>query len=321
MTLPDLPSRSARSRGFTLVELLVVIAVIGMLIGLLLPAIQRARESGRRAQCANQLKQIGLAWQHHLDSFQALPTAGYTSRTFVSIDHGRPGALDTQAAGWAYQILPFLEQIATWEGAGATIDLDRAKLAMGQPIAGYYCPSRRAARENVADATPWCLGVDQRPFSGIVSFSRAQTDYAATNQEGTGVLARNWDGSCTSGNRRRKLFDFADITDGTSNTMLAGDKRMNVSELGKSQPGDNFGYTAGWDSTSDTTQETIRATNLEPLPDTTNGDGEKRFGSSHDGVFNALLVDGSVRTIPYTIDREIFARLGNRQDGETVTLP
>lgn len=306
--------------GFTLVELLVVIAIIGILVGLLLPAVQRARESARRMMCVNHLKQIGVAWHNHTDTYSAFPTGGYSNRVFVSYQSGSPGALDTQAAGWAFQILPFLEQGNVHQGATGDTDLDRAKWAMETPISTFYCPSRRAAQANTPDATPWCMGPDHRPFTNLETFARAQTDYAAANQEGTGIVVRTWTGPCTSGTRNKRLLNFADVTDGTSNTLLAGEKRINRQRLGSSQVGDNYGYTAGWDSTSDTTQETIRRTTLEPLPDTVTGDGEFRFGASHSGGFNGLLVDGSVRFLPYTIDREIFRRLGDRSDGQVVDL-
>ncbi len=306
--------------GFTLVELLVVIAIIGILVGLLLPAVQQAREAARRAQCVNQLKQIGLAWHNHTDTYNAFPTGGYVDRTFVSYDNGKPGALDKQAAGWAFQLLPFLEQGNLHQGQPGGSDLASAKRAMSTPIAGYYCPSRRSAEANPANATPWCMGPDRQPFSGLENFARAQTDYAATNQEGTGVLARNWNGSCTGGSPLRNLNRFASVTDGTSNTLMVGEKRMNRSMLGQTQAGDNYGYTAGWDNTTGATQETIRQTTLNPLPDTMTGDGENRFGSSHSGGFNGVLVDGSVRLIPFTIDRNVFRRLGDKADGEVVQL-
>ncbi|PQO31505.1 DUF1559 domain-containing protein [Blastopirellula marina] len=313
-------SKSSRSLGFTLVELLVVIAIIGILIGLLLPAVQKAREAARRMQCVNQLKQIGLAWHNHADTYNAFPTAGYVDRTFVSYENGKPGALDKQAAGWAFQILPFLEAGNVHQGKSGGTDLDSAKQAMSTPIPGYYCPSRRSAEANPANATPWCLGPNRQPFSGLENFARAQTDYAGTNQEGTGVLARNMSGSCTSGSPLRNLNRFASVTDGTSNTLMVGEKRMNRAMLGQTQAGDNYGYTAGWDNTTGATQETIRQTTLNPLPDTLTGDGENRFGSSHTGGFNGLLVDGSVRFIPYTIDLNIFRRLGDKSDGEVVQL-
>ncbi|MEX1039340.1 MAG: DUF1559 domain-containing protein [Pirellulaceae bacterium] len=312
--------RSNRA-GFTLVELLVVIAIIGILVSLLLPAVQKAREAARRMMCTSHLKQVGLGWHNHHDTFLTLPTGGYSNAAMPTYLDGRPGAQEKQAAGWAFQILPFVEQNSIYQGIGQATDLERAKQAISSPVPVYFCPSRRSPEANAADGTPWCMGPDQQPFNSFVIFARAQTDYAAGNDDGTGVLARPWDGSCSTGTRTKRLMRLADLTDGTSVTLMVAEKQVNRLRLGQSPPpsGDNYGYAAGWDSTVDTNQETVRATTLNPLPDTTTG--ERRFGSSHDGGFNALLADGSVRLLTYQIDAEVFRRLGNRSDGLPLQLP
>ena len=111
-------------------------------------------------------------------------------------------------------------------------------------------------------------------------------------------------------------LSFRDILDGTSNTLLVGDKRLNVGNLGQSQDDDNEGYTAGWN------EDTIRRTDLPPAPDysAASGDGEKLFGSSHPSVLNIGLSDGSVRSLRFTVAPDVFERLGNRGDGEVLEL-
>jgi len=125
-------------RGFTLVELLVVIAIIGILVALLLPAIQAAREAARRTQCKNQLKQIGLAIHHHVDTHRAFPTggSGFHPKIENYVENGKPLGPDKQGLGWGYQILPYLE-----EGAIQAITT-QGELQV-TVVATYVCPSRR----------------------------------------------------------------------------------------------------------------------------------------------------------------------------------
>ncbi len=132
-------------RAFTLVELLVVIAIIGVLVALLLPAIQAAREAARRTQCLNQLKQIGLSMQNHVSAQGSFPTGGNTHSGLIRNynsggfnNPGRPNGPNKQGLGWAYQILPYLEQ-ANIKGLAIQADL------MNSVIPGYFCPSRRNA--------------------------------------------------------------------------------------------------------------------------------------------------------------------------------
>ena len=126
-------------QGFTLVELLVVIAIIATLIGLLLPAVQSAREAARRTQCKNKLKQVGLAILNCENSSKIFPTGGiepwpnlewYTSGS-------KPLGPGKQGLSWAFQILPFLEE-------QAVANLTTTAQIAGSPIALYFCPSRRA---------------------------------------------------------------------------------------------------------------------------------------------------------------------------------
>lgn len=281
-----------RTGGFTLVELLVVIAIIGVLIGLLLPAIQSAREAGRRAACANNLKQIGLAVQMHISAHQVLPSGGHTFDTPPNYPGGSPAVCDGQEASWAFQILPFLESTGVWEGKGAKAEIDKTIQAIATPEKTYFCPSRRGM-QTVTYSDPY--------FMGGLTLKHALCDYAASNSEGTGAI------------RQYRCVKLPEISDGLSHTILIGEKRLNRATLGGLQVNDdNEGYTAGWD------EDTVRKTDAAPLPDKNDaegGIGDELFGSSHPQMFHTVFVDGAVKVIPYDIDPQVFASLGNKADG------
>lgn len=278
--------RSRPSTGFTLVELLVVIAIIGILVGLLLPAVQAAREAARRAQCLNNLKQIGLAFHSHHDQFKHFPTGGWNWDTPPTYLNGAPVTGAEQRAGWAFQVLPFVEAGNTWQAG--------AEVAIGQPNQIYFCPSRRGAQV-VKFPDHYLPQINGRDVT------HALCDYAASNRDGSGVV------------RRFLPRQFRDVTDGTSNTLLVGDKRLNRTLLGSPQEDDNEGYTAGWNT------DTMRSTDKPPLPDLSGlGDGDDRFGSSHPGVFQISLTDGSTRSISYSVDNRAFNLIGDISDGKVV---
>jgi prepilin-type N-terminal cleavage/methylation domain-containing protein/prepilin-type processing-associated H-X9-DG protein len=150
-TLVELPAVSKRKRtAFTLVELLVVIAIIGVLIALLLPAVQAAREAARRSDCQSRLKQIGIAVQNHVDAIKVFPTGGdgwsADIKYFVTPpavgaalppNGAKPNGPNKQGVCWAFQILPYIEQSAIRQIT------HRGELATSV-IPGYFCPSRRS---------------------------------------------------------------------------------------------------------------------------------------------------------------------------------
>jgi len=292
---------SCRSRsGFTLIELLVVIAIIAVLIALLLPAVQQARESARRTQCRNHLKQFGLAMHNHHDTYNVLPSGGtawWYHMTYTA--SGSPEIAPRQHGGWGFQVLPFIEADAVWRGGNATTNMDRSIFAIKTPVSIFFCPSRRTAQVH-PDNPDWYTS----PSNSGLSYGHAQTDYASSNGQNTGAITQ------TTPKR------LADITDGTSQTLLLGEKKLDRYALGNYQGDDNEGYTAGWD------HDTIRWTDRAPAVDTTinGGWGEQRFGSSHPGAFNALFCDGSVKAVSYNIDLTVFLRLGQRDDGQVVSF-
>jgi prepilin-type processing-associated H-X9-DG protein len=141
-------------------------------------------------------------------------------------------------------------------------------------------------------------------YLGGLEAAHALCDYAASNREGTGVV------------QMEDVSRVADITDGTTYTLLVAEKRLNRAFLGQRQDDDGLGYTAGWED------DTIRSTENPPAPDFSDpggDDGGQLFGSSHPGRFNAVFADGSVRPISYSIDPNVFRRLGDKSDGEVVS--
>jgi prepilin-type N-terminal cleavage/methylation domain-containing protein/prepilin-type processing-associated H-X9-DG protein len=274
--------------GFTLVELLVVVSIIGLLMGLLLPAVQSSRESARRSQCVNHLKQLGLAFQNHHSALGYFPTGGWDWNRPPTYVNGTPAVGSEQQAGWGFQILPYIEQEVVWQSGSET--------AVGTPITTFFCPSRRDPQTVVFEDKY------QPPITGA-EVRHALCDFAASNRNQTGAV------------KRYEPQRMSRVTDGASHTLVVADKRLNVAELGSPQDDDNEGYTSGWN------EDTIRRTDRPPKPDhfgndSGDGDGEKLFGSSHSAGVNAAMLDGSVRSISFEVEKDVFRRLGDIRDGE-----
>ncbi len=284
-SLPALRHRGM-SAAFTLIELLVVIAIVGVLVGLTLPAVQAAREAARRVECLNHLKQISLAFSLHQNQFGYLPSGGWHRATPPSFTGGLPDVGVNQHGGWPFQILPFIEATATWQS--------NVKTAVSTPNSVFFCPSRRSPQQLTTPDTyvPEVTGAE------VV---HALCDYAACDHDRNGVM------------RQVQPRRIHELLDGTSNTLLVGDKRLNLAWLGTPQEDDREGYTAGWCS------DTIRTSTVGPQPDYSGqGDGEECFGSSHPGVVLTTFADGSTHSLSYSINESTFAQLGEISDGVPV---
>jgi prepilin-type N-terminal cleavage/methylation domain-containing protein len=291
--------------GFTLVELLVVIAIIGVLVALLLPAIQAAREAARRSQCTNNLRQMGIATANHEAALGAYPAGGSGAGSSRTMTGGRPATYKTQDWGFAYQLLPYMEQQALW---AMPVDDDLRKI----PAPTYSCPTRR----------PPTVVFCQTPTGGGSGKTEFLGDYA-----GNGGSGAETDGNNANGPIVKKGTNFVSIRrveDGTSNTILCSEKYIRADAYqGGQYWGDNHGCWSGWGWT------VARFTNQDPrsdstLPASTAFNGPPNydfFGSAHTGGFNVTMCDASTRMLGFDVDPAVLDRLANRLDGEAVSLP
>ena len=280
-TPPGFRPSSPTPRGFTLVELLVVITIIGILIALLLPAVQAAREAARRMQCSNNLKQLALGCLNHEQTLGFLPTGGWCWDWAGDPDRGYHRR---QPGSWMYNILPYIEQQALHDlGAGkaAAVKKAAASTVAQTPLAILHCPTRR---QPTVFPNPAGTAFNMNPVSTC-----AHTDYAAN----AGTVQNFYEIGNPSGNGDPSFFDapgyrppnqsamngviykfdevsIARITDGTSNTYLLGEKYLDPLhyadgvDLGDNQPF-NTGYDldnvrwSPWDAANNT--------NLAPAQD------------------------------------------------------
>ena len=304
---------SRRRAGFTLVELLVAIAIIAVLVGLLLSAVQRVRAAAARTACQNNLKQLGLAAHNYHAAHNRLP------KGFSFLENGRADPLPF--AGFLVYLLPHVEQDALWQArvaaraAGADPQQNPPHTPLATVVKTYTCPADpRVATPQVAVTMK--LTISLTSYLGV----------AGAKYPGAGlpeILRR--DGVLYTDSKTR----WIDVTDGTSNTLLAGerppppdfefgwwyagagadgfgtlDKVMGVRESNSHSPGGILGCGPG--------QYPFMPANGFDDPC-----GVLHFWSPHSGGANFLFCDGSVRLIRYAAN-DLMPALATRAGGEAV---
>lgn len=292
-----------RSRGFTLVELLVVIAVIGILVALLLPAVQQARAAARRSQCQNNLKQIGLALHNYHDMHLTFPMGS--------------GVQGVGAWGMMTFLMPQLDQSAVYN----TINFENtdccAEIRMLQGINPPGPPQPDPSSQNFA-----VLNCPSDPNAGILLLDGAPCAFQCGNLYAgsyLGVAGSNSGGGCggiPSGNGT--FFDIsstqiADITDGTSHTLIVGERGI---------PSDRVW---GWHICGGTECEQYLSTagGFAPMtdgPGCANPPRVTQFWSWHDQGGHFLAGDGSVHFLSYNIDTQSYKQLSTRAGNESVEI-
>jgi prepilin-type N-terminal cleavage/methylation domain-containing protein len=333
------PSPSAPKPGFTLVELLVVIAIIATLIGLLLPAVQSAREAARRTGCQNNLKQIGLASQVHASARKHFPTAGGNTQDLYFAP--APGS-GYARAGWAFQILPYLEEQGLHKLAVDNNDPYRGVPTLGDttimevPIAGYKCPSR-----SMRQSQPTQFGevYHMSDYAGVITdwtFEWQTVADSRTNRnKHDGERQRAWRGLIAKGGQAYSggVYDAwptitpGKVPDGTSKTLLVMEKSVSATAPQPSPTNWTWWEMPGWIGNADWPMMRLvfpasyKVKDVIPRGDsdqrTSANEPERAFGSAHT-VMHGVFGDGAVRSVGLDVDIDVLYRIGVRDDGLSV---
>lgn len=270
-------------KAFTLVELLVVIAIIGVLIALLLPAVQAAREAARRTQCVNNMKQIGLGLHTHHDVHRQFP-AGHLYKTSTD-----------GAWGWGSLILPFIEQDNLYN--------------LIRPTTTTMSSTANANTQTVLDA--FICPSDPGPEINAKRGSHAKSNYQGVYGNETAAHSTTAGNGLLFGNSK---LGFRDITDGSANTFAVGECLTQIptgstpEKKGGIWAGSNTGAAHGgtfW------VTDNVAANRI-------NGTNWWAFSSNHPTGCNFLFGDGSVHFISETIAGTTYEYLGQRNDGQVV---
>ena len=323
--------------AFTLIELLVVIAIIGVLVGLLLPAVQQAREAARRASCINHMKQIGIAIHSYNDANKKLPPGGEWEQgapwRALQSTGAKPTGPNRERGGVLVRLLPYLEENALYsqidfEGGTVASQMVNGKRVREYVISTYLCPtdihdgtledgsSIRAISNYGANYGPSWAGGNGNPNCPCgqnYNSYRPLTNTGHTNPAGPF-------------SREGNLFvcKFNEITDGLSKTIFFGEVRANCSRhqrRGWAHTNNGNGlfntlYPLNYDSCS----KDVASAGGDGCGAECNWKTEFGYKSLHPGVVNFLMGDGAVTTLPENVDHTAFQLIGCRMDGQVSTL-
>jgi len=317
MTLCRL-NRRHTVRAFTLVELLVVIAIIGILIALLLPAVQSAREAARRITCVNKLKQFGLAMHNYHSTYNVFPAASITLNDDCP-PRGSEGSYER--VPWSVAILPYLEQVNRYEQfdfgepffpyARTGNSSDHNWTPQFTPNRSYQCPSDPSSTPGTPNSNYFvCMGGGRYDHPDYYQCAPYRGAYYFYNN---GMIFMN--------SRTR----FRDVTDGTSKTVLIGEQiGMTTPQwVQENDPGKPLKYQT-WASCLRidgkwSNLQTATATVLQHnLPEESGGFRTMRYASFHPGGAHLHMVDGSARFVDGQIDLGLYRSLGIRNDGQVI---
>ena len=282
---PGLTAGRRLPAAFTLVELLVVIAIIGILVSLLLPAVQAAREAARRCSCANNITQLGLSLHSHEFHLEHFP-AGVTNPDgpIRSVEEG-------SHISWVVRILPYIEQTALFRNF--------------QESAGAYGEANQPVRQSQVSVL-LCPSSPEPSRFGIREDEVAHTTYAGCHHDAEAPI----DTSNTGMLFLNSAIRFSDIEDGSSNTLLIGEHFLGEADLGWIS-----GTRATLRNTSSITDPPQWQPGLEEdQPDDPLAVGG--FGSYHPGIIMVGMADGSTRALGNLVSPEVLHQLGHRSDGE-----
>jgi prepilin-type N-terminal cleavage/methylation domain-containing protein/prepilin-type processing-associated H-X9-DG protein len=285
----------SKARGFTLVEVLVVIAIVGLLLALVLPAVQGAREAGRRIRCANNLRQLGIGLHHYHDVHRAFPAAYLGDRTNWMRPHW----------SWSAFLLPYLEQRPLYDGLGVTTK-----------EFGYGATFAPPSAETQAHLDVFVCPSDVGPALNHRKGSHAKSNYRGV-QGNQPTLTVTYDilagqngvfymNSCVS---------TAGITDGSSNTLALGECLLDpqdqghVAALWAGMRGSEDGMTH--------ISDCMWAINATP-EFCINGQADQAYSSHHPGGAQFLFADGAVHFLKQTMDGSALERLAAKSDGQPV---